>query len=230
MKLIAKVSHLFPPSTVNKILLHFPSLYKFKAINYESGLEKNYGLRDLFLQLEKVKNLEGNIIECGSARCGTSIIMAKYLKSKNIHKIVYACDSFEGFNPDELQKERKKRLTSVTDETFTRTSYEYVKKKIDILGFSDVVFPVKGFFQKTLPTIKSKYCFGLIDCDLEDSMIYSTETIWPNLVSGGIILLDDYYEDQYKGARVAIKYLIKKFENEILESGLMNRLYYIRKK
>jgi len=33
-----------------------------------------------------------------------------------------------------------------------------------------------------------------------------------------------------RGARVAIEYLIKKFENEILESGLMNRLYYIRKK
>ena len=52
-----------------------------------------------------------------------------------------------------LNEERELDLTISGDTAFTSTSFEYVKKKIRKLGVDDIITPVKGYFQDTLPTI-----------------------------------------------------------------------------
>jgi hypothetical protein len=225
-----KIKQAIPPSALNNLLLRFPFLYRTKLVFYETNLQENHGIDDLLTQLGMVMDVEGNIIECGSSRCGASIIMANYLRSRKVRKTIYACDSFEGFDRIELDKERKAGLTGASDEAFTSTSYAYVKDKIKELGVQDTVIPVKGFFSDTLPHIKSKFCFALVDCDLRDSLIYCAEAIWPNLVSNGRILFDDYTSENFQGARLGIEYFVSKYESEISEHGLMNRLYYVCKK
>jgi hypothetical protein len=219
-----------PRPLVNKLFLTFPFLYRIKSVSYESALQEKNGIEELLTQLEEVLPLEGNIIECGSATCGSSIIMAKYLQSKRVKKTIYVCDSFEGFDKDQLEKERQAGLTFEPDDAFTYTSYEYVKKKINKLKVQNTIIIVKGFFEETLPYIKSNYCFALVDCDLKDSLIYCAETIWPNLKSKGRILFDDYTYEVYRGARIGIETFVSKYKNEISEHGLLNRLYYVCKK
>jgi hypothetical protein len=176
-----------------------------------------------------VLKVEGNIIECGSSRCGTSIIMANDLRAKRVHKIIYACDSFRGFDPTELERERKASLTTVSPNAFTSSSYDYVRRKIDRLGFTDMVVPVRGFFRNTLPGIESQFCLALVDCDLEESIIYCAETIWPRIMRNGCIAFDDYTSHEYKGARAGIERFVKRHEAEFAEHGQMKRLYYVRK-
>ena len=227
----AKIKHLIPSSLLNNFLLRFPFLYRTKVANYETNLEEEGGIDELLTQLSKVLDLAGNIIECGSSRCGTSIIMTNYLHLKHINsKLIYACDSFEGFDPIELEREKKEGLTKAPYNAFTSTSYEYVKKKIKKLRLDDTIIPVKGFFNNTLRQIESNYCFALIDCDLKESTIYCAETIWPNLVSKGRVVFDDYNSQEFRGVRKGIKYFINKHKDEVLEYGLMKRLYYICKK
>ncbi len=219
-----------PPFILNRFLLIFPFLYRTKLVNYETNLQGNFGIDDLLSQLRFVLDVKGNIIECGSSRCGTTVIMANYLRPRGAHKIIYACDSFEGFSLSELNKERKLHLTKALDEAFTSTSYEYVKRKIKKLGVNDIVVPIKGFFQDTLAQINSDFCFALIDCDLKDSLVYCAEVIWPNLASNGRMVFDDYTNEYFKGARLGIELFINKYKNEISASGLLNRLYYVCKK
>lgn len=226
----AGIKHLIPPALLNNLLLTFPALYQTNIVYYETNLRQNQGIEELLAQLNLVLDRAGDIIECGSSRCGASVIMAKQLQSKQVHKIIYACDSFEGFDRLELEKERKASLTEAPDSAFTSTSYEYVKKKVEKLGVDHIVVPIKGFFQETLPHLKANFCFALIDCDLKDSIIYTAEMIWPNLVSGGRMVFDDYTAEDYRAARLGIDFFINKYQHEIAEHGLMNRLYYACKK
>ena len=225
MTIRAKVRNFFPESIINNFLLTFPSLYKTKFICYESNIALANKIEGFLEEFDKIINIEGDIIECGSARCGTSIIMADYLKKKGIEKKIYSCDSFQGFD----KEEHKSDLTTSNPDAFTKISYEYVTKKINKLGFSNILIPINGFFEETLPKLQSKFCFALIDCDLEKSVIFSAEYVWRNLSKNGIILFDDYTSEEYKGAKKAIDHFVSKFKNEISVHGLKNGLYLVKK-
>jgi hypothetical protein len=215
---------------MNGILLQFPFLYRLRLVYYETDLSANNGIAELLTHLQMTTEIDGNIIECGCSLCGSSIIMARYLHSKGLHKSIYACDSFSGFDLDELARERNDGLTKASDNAFTLTSYEYVQKKIARLGVDDVVIPIRGFFRDTLPQIQSKFSFALIDCDLKESTLYCAETIWPKLVPHGRILFDDYDSEEFQGVRLGVDTFIKQHSQEIAEHGLLKRFYFVHKK
>src|SRR6266849_1470737 len=104
------------------LLLRFPFLYETKYVFYETELKEDSnapgGIDDLLSQMAMVLNVEGEIIECGSARCGTSVIMANYLRAQHINKKILACDSFEGFDRAELEREQKAGLTIVPGNSY----------------------------------------------------------------------------------------------------------------
>ncbi len=110
-----RLKHAIPPGLLNAVLLRFPFLYQTKLVFYETTLLTAGGIDELLSQLVTVLNVEGEIIECGSSRCGASIIMAKYLQTQGVNKKILACDSFEGFDRAELKQEQKARLTTDCD-------------------------------------------------------------------------------------------------------------------
>ena len=225
-----KVFNLIPLPIMNKILLTFPSIYKMKIVNYESVLTLNNGIQELLNEIKEVKNIEGNIIECGSARCGTTAIMGNFLIKNKINKQIYACDSFEGFFNEEIKNEKKRGLTLVKESAFTYTSYDYVIKKIKKLKLSNKIIIVKGFFNETLSNIDSKFSLALIDADLEQSVTDSAELVWPKLSIGGVMLFDEYRSDEYKGAKLAIDRFVINHKDEIHKHYMMDRLFYVQKK
>ena len=227
-----RMALLIPQRMLNGILLRFPILYRTKFINYESYLaDPSDASKELLERLNSVLEIEGDVIECGSARCGTTAIMAKHLKDKLVRKKVYACDLFGGgFDKTELANERKMGLTDVGDNPFTYNSYQYVVKKLSALGLSEYVVLVKGLFQDTLPNLGSKFCFCLVDCDLKSSMSFCAETIWRKLCSNGLMVFDDYRDPHFKGAKLAIEEFVTKYDSCISEHGLLKRLYYVKKK
>jgi O-methyltransferase len=226
----ARAKHAIPPAILNRVLLALPFLYRTRFINYESNLAANGGLDDLLAQLALVLDLEGSVIECGSSRCGTSIILANFLRSRGAERRIYACDSFAGFDPAELRQEREAGLTRAQPTDFTSTSCEYVRAKIARLGVADLVVPVKGFFKDTLPGLGDSFCLALIDCDLGESMRYCAETLWPRLARGGRMLFDDYGSADFKGARQAVDGFVEAHRGTVAEHGLLRRLYHVVRK
>jgi hypothetical protein len=229
VKLKHKLNHSIPLPVVNKLLLTCPWLYGTKLVNFESNLNRR-ALVELLRQLEMVQHVEGDVIECGSARGGTSVIMARFLLSRGIRKVVYACDSFEGFDLQELDRERNAGSTLVSDSAFTHTSFEYVLRKIEKLRVDSIVVPVRGFFKDTLPKLESKWSFAFVDCDLKESIVYCAETLWPNILSNGRMLFDDYTCEYFRAARTGVDSFVKRHSSEISDSGLSNDLYYVCKR
>ncbi len=226
----AAIKQAIPPAFLNRVLLTLPFLYRTRLVYYETSLRDGHGIDDLLSQLHLALGLDGDIIECGSSRCGASAIMANHLRSRQPRKTIFACDSFEGFDRVELARERKAGLTRASEHAFTSTSYEYVQGKLRRLGMDRVVVPVKGYFRDTLPNLNRRFCLALIDCDLRDSILYCAQTLWPRLVPGGRMVFDDYASADFQGARLAVDAFVAAHGLGIEGHGLLRRLYYVCKK
>lgn len=70
---------------------------------------------------------------------------------------------------------------------------------IDLM--SDSVFLVSGLLQNTLQPTK-KIAFAHIDVDWFEPVAFCLERIYPNLVIGGVIIIDDYFD--WDGCRLAV--------------------------
>ena len=150
-----------------------------------------------------LKGLPGNIIECGVYRAGTTVLLARMLSEHQLAKRIYALDSFGGF-AGEIEDEIERGLVVEEGRTaFRANSVEYVRRKLAALGVADRIEVVPGFFEDTLPTIDDRFCLALIDCDLEKSVEFCLEHLWPKVVDGGHIVVDDYANPGYPGAAIA---------------------------
>lgn len=196
--LTALVKKSIPRSRLDRLLLEFPPLYSL--VRYESQLTDG--------QLAVLKSLvrpdlPGNIIECGAYRGGTTVLLARHLRELGLGKTIYALDSFQGF-ADEIEDEIARGLVIAAGRTaFTNNSQDYVRRKIERLGVADLIRLVPGFFEDTLHTIEDTFCLAFIDCDLEKSIEVCIAHLWPHVVPGGALVIDDYSNPGYPGAHLA---------------------------
>jgi predicted O-methyltransferase YrrM len=159
--------------------------------------------------------------------------MAHHLRRSNVRKTIYACDTFNGFSSEELQREMDLGRADVSPTAFGAPGqYEYVKQKLACLGLDDQVVPLKGLFQHTFPRwldTWGKPSFVFVDCDLEQSMLFCARALWPLLVPGGIMAFDDYTSEQFKGARIAVDKFVSEAPVGLASHRLMKRLYFLQK-
>ena len=159
--------------------------------------------------------------------------MANHLRSREIRKTIYACDTFDGFSAEELERESELGRADVSPAAFAAPGqYEYVKEKLFCLGVHDQVVPVKGLFQDTFPRwlgTWGKLSLVFVDCDLEQSMLFCARALWPLLAPGGVMAFDDYTSEQFKGARIAIDRFVADAPIGLASHKLMKRIYFLRK-
>ena len=231
MNFRARLKRLLPPRAYNRLMLTLPALYKLPIVSYETNMAGDGGVEDLYELVQGASGRPGEIIECGSSRCGTSILIARQLRRLGVRKTVYALDSFEGFSKQELERERQLGLAHPPTDAFTSTSFEYVVEKLRKLGYEDSVVPVKGFFEDTLPAIarQSEFAFALVDCDLQESMRFCADTLWPRISPGGVLAFDDYNSTEFRGAKLAIDSFVNAAPPDLDSHGMLNRLYYLKK-
>jgi O-methyltransferase len=140
--------------------------------------------------------LEGDFWECGVYRGGTAAMFARYLALSKSSKKLHLFDTFSGMpGVDE-------KLDLHRSGDFHETNLETVKSNIK--GVEQCVFH-PGFIPQTFVGLENeKISFAHIDVDLHDSVLDSIKFIYPRLVPGGFIVLDDYGIISCPGARKAI--------------------------
>lgn len=126
----------------------------------------------------KVKDLDGAIAEIGIFKGGTLAFMASLFKKK-----VYGFDTFEGlpaihFGEGEYHKPLE----------FNDTSLEYVSSVLESQGIDFEL--IKGVFPYSCNL--ESFAFVHLDVDYGKAIKESLEYIYPRLVKGGIIVIDDY--------------------------------------
>jgi O-methyltransferase len=157
------------------------------------------------------QGISGALVECGAWRGGASFLMALILRHAGVRdRKVWMFDSFEGIQPpQEIDGPAAKAWAQNTRGPMyfdnLRAPIEDVRKATADLGVSDVVEPVKGWFDKTLPATRDRIgpiAILRIDADWHSSVKCCLDNLYDQVVDGGLVVFDDYYT--WDGCAVAV--------------------------
>ncbi|MDY6805496.1 MAG: TylF/MycF/NovP-related O-methyltransferase [Cyanobacteriota bacterium] len=155
-----------------------------------------------------LENIPGNIVECGVAGGGSTALMAAVIKRHSKQtRWLYAFDSFDGMPaPSDRDKHEGIPANATGWGTGTCAAPEAnVGQLCSRLGVADLVKTVKGYFQETLPKMRS--WVGTISLlHIDGDWYESTQTILENLYdkvgNNCFIQIDDY--GYWEGCRLAV--------------------------
>lgn len=110
-------------------------------------------------------------------------------------------DTFSGFHSEHLAEEISTRLAAVGDD-FSDTSVELVMSR---MAFPDKVSIHRGLFPGSTEKLKDRiFCLVSIDCDLYEPILAGLRYFYARLSVGGFILVHDYNNILYAGAKKAV--------------------------
>ena len=195
---------------------------------YKGSLDRYLYILD---QLERVRHLEGDIVECGvSIGHGALLflLMSEYL---GVERTYYGFDSFEGF-PAPAAKDG---VTPIKGEGFWANPSETVLRvlkdgRIPEEKILSRVRLIKGLFHDTLPAYEGRIALLHLDCDLYDSYRTALENLYVKVVPGGIIMFDEYDDPRWPGAKPAVdEFFADKAEKPVAHHKCTWK-YYVEKR
>ena len=139
--------------------------------------------------------LEGDYIECGVWKGGMSAAIAELIGNP---RMIHLFDSFEGLPPArEIDGESALRWQKqINSEGYFDNCRADEKFAVDAMRLArHVNYRMhKGWFQETLPALGTvKIAILRLDGDWYDSITTCLENLYPKVIDGGLIILDDYY-------------------------------------
>jgi hypothetical protein len=142
--------------------------------------------------------LDGDFVECGVNTAILSGAIVEYLDwAKYPLRKFYLLDSFSGI-PSEGLSEKSSKFSRRYKNIYVDV-YEEVRAHFS--RFSNVQI-VKGVIPNTLAQVKSeKIVYLSIDLNVPEPEIAAGEYLWPKLVVGAPIVLDDYNYQGYERSR-----------------------------
>ena len=204
-----------------------------------TSLDSMYSLYKAVEYVTK-SNIQGDIVECGVWRGGSSMLMAKTLSffGDNNRKI-YLYDTFVGMPKPDERDVKIRTNTSGTDiwEEKQKTGgwavagEDEVRKNLENTTYpkENFVF-VKGKVEETIPGVKpQKISILRLDTDWFSSTYHELTHLYPLLNKGGILIIDDY--GSWSGSKEATdKYFsennIKMYLHRV-DTGRVGIKYYV---
>lgn len=173
-------------------------------------------LVDLYDRVRAVElaQMPGIVIEAGTARGGSALVMAT---AKESRRPFYLYDTFGLIPPpsDGDGADAHARYDEIVEgKAQGIAGQSYYGYSTDLLGSVRKLFAggglpvegnnihlVQGLYEDTLQ-VNEPVALAHIDCDWYESVLVCLEQIAPRLVSGGVLVIDDY--DHWSGCRKAI--------------------------
>jgi O-methyltransferase len=153
------------------------------------------------------ESVTGDVVECGVWR-GGHIILARLVSPQ---RVCWAYDTFEGMpapGPYDMKRSgHKPPPTKALSKKWTMASMEEVMDNFTEEGVWDEgkIKMVPGMVEKTLLdpiNIPDAISLLRLDTDWYESTKIELEVLWPRLVSGGFLIVDDY--GHWMGSRKAV--------------------------
>jgi hypothetical protein len=148
-------------------------------------------LDSLLSLLAGVKHLDGAIAELGVYKGGTLKAMAEAAPEKTC----YGFDTFAGMPAESWKEGEFLKVGDLADVSFSN-----IAKRLP--GNCKLV---RGVFPQSAAGIDERFCFAHVDFDYEKSTADAIEWLKPRMVSGGLIVFDDWHEITCTGVEKAIK-------------------------
>lgn len=132
----------------------------------------------------KAKDLEGDFVECGVYKGGLAMTVMHYINFKTLQKKFYLLDTFCGLSEKYISEGESLKLGRYEE------CYDSIKETFKELKNVEII---KGAVPDTLPLVKAeKVCYLSLDMNCAAPEIAAAEFFWDKLVSGAVIVLDDY--------------------------------------
>jgi O-methyltransferase len=140
------------------------------------------------------RQVPGDLIETGVWRGGATILMRGILRAhRDTNRVVWVADSFQG-----LPKPSGKYEADLGDPHWRfselAVSADKVRRNFERYGLLDeqVQF-LEGFFQDTLASAPiERLAILRLDGDMYESTIVALRALYPKVVPGGYVIVDDY--------------------------------------
>jgi hypothetical protein len=163
-----------------------------------------------------VERIEGDFVECGVWRGGNALIAASIIQLYGSDKKVWLFDTFTGMTkPTDLDTSVHESVSAIdnyelhqnhTDGKWVYASLEEVRQNFIARGLltANVKFIKGDIFLKLedQTNIPKKISVLRLDTDWYESTKRELEILYPQVSSGGIIMVDDY--GHWEGARKAV--------------------------
>jgi O-methyltransferase len=158
----------------------FASIYNRIRFNTLVDRPRCYAL---YLLLDQIQNLPGDILEVGTWRGGTGGMFAHRMP----HKTVYLADTFAGVVKSATWEHYK-------DGAHADTSSQLVSSFLkDDLGLTNVELLTGIFPEETGHRIDGKaFAFVHLDVDVYQSTKDAFDYVWQNVSRSGVVAFDDY--------------------------------------
>ena len=160
-------------------------------------------------------NIDGDFVECGVWKGGNIILFKLIANQQQLNKKIYAFDTFEGMPEpggmdfDLKNIDAKKTFNKYKDKDikWCYSTLDEVKSNIKSFdkNYIDSYSFIKGKVEETLndeKNLPNKISLLRLDTDFFESTKKELEILFPKLVSGGVLIIDDY--GHWKGAKRAV--------------------------
>ena len=179
--------------------------------------------------VKKFSNKDGCVVECGVWRGGMIAAIADVLGTDREY---YLLDSFEGL-PEAKPIDGKaamdwqKNTTSKNYRNNCRAEMDYAIQAMKLSKAKDFHL-IKGWFSETLPKlIIGQIAILRLDGDWYESTLDCLKYLYPKVVIGGIVIIDDYYT--WDGCTKAVHDYFSKRKLSTRINQINNRVAYLIK-
>lgn len=163
-------------------------------------------LTQLYLVIKK--NVVGDVVEMGCYVGTTSLFIERLLNQTDSTRKFHVYDSFEGL-PSKTQEDSSPAGLQFSEGQLSASKKDFIKT----FHKSNLRLPVihKAWFSElALKDLPEKIAFVFLDGDYYSSIKDCLNLIEPNLMSGSIVIVDDYQNLALPGAKRAVDEWLKK--------------------
>lgn len=221
------VTRLSPPDMSQKFLALHDKVKMFTM----TSVERQYALYQSIRYVVDV-GIAGDIVECGVWKGGSTMLAALTLMELGItNRNLYLFDTFAGMSePSDKDvnihgssaKGKWHTLLRGVINEWDYASLEEVKQNMYTTGYpKEKISFVVGKVEDTIPqAAPDKIAILRLDTDWYESTKHELDNLFPRLVQGGVLIIDDY--GHWQGARRAVDEYIAEHKIRLL----LNRIDY----
>lgn len=153
-----------------------------------------------------IENISGDIAELGVYKGDFAKYLNRFFPKRKLHLF----DTFSGFDQRDLDIERHKQLSKGFFDDFSQTSVSYVLQK---MKYPKQIIIHQGFFPETAKHLEHlEFALVSLDADLYQPLYEGLKYFYPRLKKGGMIILHDYNNPRFAGAKQAVTDYQKNFQ------------------
>lgn len=175
---------------------------------------------------QKSSNVPGEIVECGVFKGASLIRFAtfRHLTTMPFGKKIIGFDTFGDFPETEYDGDIQNRENFVENAGGQSISVEELRTVFDEKGIGDNIDLVEGDINNTVPEYLDKnpelrISLLHIDVDIYEPTVTIMDYLFPKVVNGGIVILDDYGD--FDGESTAVEnYINDDYELHSMPHGV----------